>query len=594
LVCEVIEDANGAMKLVEDAVTAHDASTLSMPPNDAKARAIYIRDVLSHAKLFQCWLGHDDLMPFEMAPPAAPEAPTAAASVTAPVAVTATQPPGVDDASMPKKAAAATAAAPVSPISPLNAAFARAKVTELAGAVAAESARAVLSAANDAAAASNAVVATAAVVAVTPAATAIMVPKLSVASPEMWIMLQKRANHDDLNADNSAVVQIQMAAFQAKVKTIKLPNFSSSLKDIEHFVSLPSMYSISENVLDAELDHADLAVFRHEWTKKQKWTATFTRDLKGAAGALKSHLELLEKAAIRKTLAVKLQTEKDAMKKQRDDSRAVAKELIDEAQKVVPLPTVYAAIVDSKPTPIARITPDDLTPASFETPFILTTGDAIKAWAGNPVAQGVMAKWPGTYKKEASYIERKQYSGLLYPKGGGSDAEDMFNSILTPLNGSILDMKDISKNWGSTCWTFAYGVGFHSEGVAPTCAGMLRYLQMGEMQVHAFDPLSVTSSFDASSLEGLKNSLLPATVDSLQASGVQIHSSRFGKNEMLYIPAAWVILETCTKGPLCFGVRKSVFVDNARGKCSYGKILAMMQKDKRDVSKMEIILKKFA
>ena len=65
------------------------------------------------------------------------------------------------------------------------------------------------------------------------------------------------------------------------------------------------------------------------------------------------------------------------------------------------------------------------------------------------------------------------------------------------------------------------------------------------------------------------------------------------KGEVLYIPQGWYVLELATKGPLCYGVRKSFLIDTVEGKTSYIKAKDMFAKDGRDVDKMMEILKCF-
>ncbi len=49
-------------------------------------------------------------------------------------------------------------------------------------------------------------------------------------------------------------------------------------------------------------------------------------------------------------------------------------------------------------------------------------------------------------------------------------------------------------------------------------------------------------------------------IESLKSSCPSIVSARVGKDELLYVPAGYFVLESTTKGPLCYGVRKSFFL----------------------------------
>ena len=58
----------------------------------------------------------------------------------------------------------------------------------------------------------------------------------------------------------------------------------------------------------------------------------------------------------------------------------------------------------------------------------------------------------------------------------------------------------------------------------------------------------------------------------------------------MYVPAGYVVLEDVTKGPLCFGVRKSFFHNTMEEKAAYSLCIEMMKADKRDCQKMDEII----
>ena len=62
------------------------------------------------------------------------------------------------------------------------------------------------------------------------------------------------------------------------------------------------------------------------------------------------------------------------------------------------------------------------------------------------------------------------------------------------------------------------------------------------------------------------------------------------KNSVLWIPTGWFVLETVSSGPLCDGMRKSVFLNMPSCKDSYSKSKQMFHIDGRDVSKMDPVV----
>ena len=77
------------------------------------------------------------------------------------------------------------------------------------------------------------------------------------------------------------------------------------------------------------------------------------------------------------------------------------------------------------------------------------------------------------------------------------------------------------------------------------------------------------------------------------AASAEFMKCTLAKGELLYIPQGWYVLELASKGPLCYGVRKSLLIDTVEAKTSYIKAKDMFAKDGRDVNKMLEILKCF-
>ena len=62
-------------------------------------------------------------------------------------------------------------------------------------------------------------------------------------------------------------------------------------------------------------------------------------------------------------------------------------------------------------------------------------------------------------------------------------------------------------------------------------------------------------------------------------------SCKVPKQPLLYLPAAFVVCESVEAGPLCFGVRKSFFLDRKQHRDSCVAAMCAFQADKQDVKK---------
>jgi hypothetical protein len=126
------------------------------------------------------------------------------------------------------------------------------------------------------------------------------------------------------------------------------------------------------------------------------------------------------------------------------------------------------------------------------------------------------------------------------------ETEGLFGKIFELIQSKLLDVSELNANWNKVSWYFATEIG-SLVGLAPSSAGM----------VLCFDPSEVAVSADkphTSSLAKLKVFLQTATFETMKESGYTLHSCIFEKGDVLYIPSAWMVLETTLDGPLCYGV----------------------------------------
>ena len=155
----------------------------------------------------------------------------------------------------------------------------------------------------------------------------------------------------------------------------------------------------------------------------------------------------------------------------------------------------------------------------------------------------------------------------------------------------VVDISNVSPNWNKISWLFSQDIGSFSIGPTPTSAAMVKMLSMGEMKVYAFNLTRAKDSMvDLHALmmqHNIKDSMAEI------AASAEFLKCTLAKGELLYIPQGWYVLELASKGPLCYGVRKSFLIDTVEAKTSYIKAKDMFAKDGRDVNKMLEILKCF-
>jgi hypothetical protein len=179
-------------------------------------------------------------------------------------------------------------------------------------------------------------------------------------------------------------------------------------------------------------------------------------------------------------------------------------------------------------------------------------------------------------------------------------AENLFGAISKPVQGKMLALDDISKTWGTTSWKFACSTDYFNAGIAPNSSALLKYQVMGDIVYYVFDISKLgpdvlnAPGFSMKSLKeriGLTSAATPDEQSVFMLSPqLVLHQGYASKGMLLYVPAGFVIIEFVAKGPLNFGLRKSLFVDQASAKASYTSTVSLLEKEGTNVVRMKTIL----
>eukprot|EP00973_Karenia_brevis_P001189 163413-Karenia_brevis.AAC.1 len=72
----------------------------------------------------------------------------------------------------------------------------------------------------------------------------------------------------------------------------------------------------------------------------------------------------------------------------------------------------------------------------------------------------------------------------------------------------------------------------------------------------------------------------------MKDQGVPVHVAKVVKGDVLYVPAGYFVMEYVVEGPLCYGLRKSMFLKREGLKDTYRCMTNLISKEGRDVSIM--------
>ena len=210
-------------------------------------------------------------------------------------------------------------------------------------------------------------------------------------------------------------------------------------------------------------------------------------------------------------------------------------------------------------------------------------------WVACKDTQKYVAKWATKCLKDQRFVSTRRVDDVIEELVPSKTTETLFNAILHPVLDKVIQMASFSPKFNKTSYMFARDVGSHYTGMLPSSAGQLRYLVMGEVTMYMFDVAAVKDE-KKWGMEDLK-AWLAGKLNSTELSEKipNIVHCKLAKNSILWIPTGWFVLDTASSGPLCYGMRKSVFLNLPSCKTSYLKSKHMFHLDGRDVSKMDPI-----
>ena len=159
-------------------------------------------------------------------------------------------------------------------------------------------------------------------------------------------------------------------------------------------------------------------------------------------------------------------------------------------------------------------------------------------------------------------------------------------------------LSTISTHWNHTSWLTGYSPVYMSPGTCPNSGAMFRLMVLGEIEVHAFPATAVLEAFKkigdgAKHFDDLKKKLISLEEAKYQSlittGGLTVWHHKQEKDQLIYIPVGWVVIERVVSGPKVpsvYAVRKSYFFDTPASQASYNAVVKSMQDAGREVKKM--------
>eukprot|EP00969_Alexandrium_andersonii_P061557 2713424-Alexandrium_andersonii.AAC.1 len=166
-----------------------------------------------------------------------------------------------------------------------------------------------------------------------------------------------------------------------------------------------------------------------------------------------------------------------------------------------------------------------------------------------------------------------------------------------------MDLSSVSEHWNKTSWVHGFSPEYVSIGVAPNSAAMFRLMVLGEMEVRAMPLTDLLEAFrklgdKVGNMDDLiaKFSQMPvAKMTALvQSGGLKLWTRRVMKEELVFVPAGWLVCERSVGGQSIYALRKSYFFKSVTAASNYSAAMELLEAGGRGIDKMRQVSGMFA
>ena len=367
--------------------------------------------------------------------------------------------------------------------------------------------------------------------------------------------------------------------------------FFFSCRNMETYVD-----AMRQVATEAEYEKKKLA-----WGRMSRSVVELVSGMKDSAKELTKHMSLLQAAVERGQKADQLKRDKEALAKQSVDLKERAKLLQAQKETVDILPVFSCKGQDFKQITSFIVADKDGTLAQKDTdmdiPFIVTTSPALTQWFGDKTMQQTMTTFGAKYKKQKTFEKERKYSTILTTKQGKEITAELFQKKFKAFQERVVDISSVSSSWMDTFWMYGLDPAWSNVGLQPNSAASIRIKWLGSLEVFCAPVEGLKKAFNENGtvihnftqLKEAFGGLTDLTYTAMRATchDFYVHRCVLPKEQLLYIPAGWMVAERVTGGPLQYGVRKSMFFCSKSATSNYGTCKDLLEADKHNVQKME-------
>jgi hypothetical protein len=363
-------------------------------------------------------------------------------------------------------------------------------------------------------------------------------------------------------------------------------------------------YSALDKIQQDLFEVSDGVVFvkiKADWNESIKTIKEFSAHLSKAANDVISHVKALdtkrrqdENRGRKEKEQVEIKRVKDEAKQSADDIRAKG------AAKPAVRSSLFTLDWPADTIPAVQTHAGDVAGRCFghSLPWVNVDSDKGKLWITTDKLQQSLTNFAGQYKTSQGAKTTGRCQHPIVAKHGLEASLAFFSSFMT---GDILDISSIGggTSFMESLWVYGIVPGSDKLLMPPNCGAMFKYQVSGTVDILFIDMVSLASVIASKSLQsyGRLDEYLETiekwdkdTMAKLLTDGVKMLQHKLCKNEMLYIPMGWIIVEKAAPDEvLNYGVRKSFMTKHPASKTAYGLCRTLFAAAGRNIDRMNEI-----
>ncbi|CAE7630094.1 unnamed protein product [Symbiodinium necroappetens] len=365
---------------------------------------------------------------------------------------------------------------------------------------------------------------------------------------------------------------------------IERKDFLRSKEFMQSFVNL---------VPECELDETRLDRTRVQWRRMITAATQLETSLKKCTADVNKHVAGLAAATERNEKKRKEKEAKEAEAKHLELSKARLKQATADGSGMPAIFKLAEGDVQAIKALDGNTIPSD---HDIGLPCVLKKSSHVTTWAGSAVVLQTLTNFGARYKKSPGFDDLHKLSTPFVAKAGKEPTEKLFADIMLNVKGKIVDAEAVAPQWMSTSWMMGLAPKTSFIGLCPNSAAFLRVLSYGDVEVYCMSMVDFMKGVTAAGTAAPKStSELEEMIFHLdgavwKAMGVKPYYHKLEKDQVLFVPMGYLLMERSGASTMNYGARKSFIMHEGHAIENYTACKSLQAKDGKNVEKMQQVL----